>query len=128
MWRHHPLKRIRTRKSIQSINFFLLYLHCSSFRDETISGLQQGLEVEKEMKEQLVREAHSRIEQYENRLLQMKSEIDLYKKTSEERLEQLQTANGASIQNFYIKNKLTKTEQASFIKFIHQGSRHPQCL
>jgi chromosome segregation ATPase len=68
------------------------------FRDAIINDLRQELDSEREMKEQVLKEAHSRIDQYENRLVQMKSEIDSYKQTSEERLQQvnlLQSSNNS---------------------------------
>ena len=55
--------------------------------------------MELETKERLIQEAHSRIEQYESRLIQMKQEIDLHKQTAENSLEQLQNLHSSVVAN-----------------------------
>uniref|UniRef100_A0A915DZ97 Huntingtin interacting protein 1 n=1 Tax=Ditylenchus dipsaci TaxID=166011 RepID=A0A915DZ97_9BILA len=59
-------------------------------KDEIINCLRRDVDTERETKERLIQEARLRIEQYENRLIQMKQEIDLNKQTADDRLEELQ--------------------------------------
>ncbi|KAI1729960.1 ANTH domain-containing protein [Ditylenchus destructor] len=54
-------------------------------KDELIGCLRRDLDSERETRERLIQEARSRIEQYEQRLIQMKQQ------TSDERLEELQS-------------------------------------
>ncbi|CAI5445643.1 unnamed protein product [Caenorhabditis angaria] len=58
-------------------------------REEQLIALQRAVEDERFAKERLIQEARSRIEQYENRLIQMQGEFDHSKRENEENKEEL---------------------------------------